>query len=83
MRAQEFISEISDKQLQRYLDRAGSRVDSRLERMARARQRLNKGYEIYHAEDPTKIVDRFEADTPALAQQYYQNYIDNYDSDVD
>jgi hypothetical protein len=83
MRANEFVTEISDERLQDYLRRAGKRVDSRLERMARARQRLNKGYEIYHAEDPTKIVDRFEADTPALAQQYYQNYIDNYDSDID
>ena len=83
MRAQEFISEISDEQLQRYLDRAGSRVDSRLERMAQARDRLNKGYEIYHAETPTRIVHRFEANTPADAQRYYQDYIERYESDVD
>jgi hypothetical protein len=83
MRAQEFISEISDEQLQRYLDRAGRRVDSRLERMAQARERLNKGYEIYHAEDPTKIVHRFEAATPAEAKRYYERYNANYDSDVD
>jgi len=83
MRAQEFISEISDQQLQRYLDRAGSRVDSRLERMAQARDRLNKGYEIYHAEDPTRIVHRFEANTPAEAKRYYERYNANYDSDVD
>jgi hypothetical protein len=83
MRAQEFISEISDEQLQRYLNRAGRRVDSRLERMAQARNRLNKGYEIYHAEDPTRIVHRFEADTPAEAKRYYERYNANYDSDVD
>jgi hypothetical protein len=83
MRAQEFISEISDEQLQRYLDRAGRRVDSRLERMAQARDRLNKGYEIYHAEDPTRIVHQFEADTPAEAKRYYERYNANYDSDVD
>jgi hypothetical protein len=83
MRAQEFISEISDEQLQRYLDRAGRRVDSRLERMAQARERLNKGYEIYHAEDPTRIVHRFEANTPAEAKRYYERYNANYDSDVD
>jgi GNAT superfamily N-acetyltransferase len=83
MRAQEFISEISDEQLQRYLDRAGRQVDARQERMARVRNRLNKGYEIYHAETPNKIVDRFEADTPALAKRYYADYIANYESDVD
>ena len=83
MRAQEFISEISDEQLQRYLERAGRRVDSRLERMAQARERLNKGYEIYHAETPTKIVHRFKANTPAEAKRYYERYNANYDSDVD
>ena len=53
MRANEFINEISDERLQDYLSRAGKKVDSRLERMARARDRLNKGYEIYRAEEPT------------------------------
>jgi len=77
------VNEISDERLQDYLHRAGKRVDSRLERMARARQRLNKGYEIYRANEPTKIVDRFEADTPADAQRYYQDYIERYESDVD
>jgi hypothetical protein len=33
--------------------------------MAQVRDRLNKGYEIYHAEDPTFTVHRFEANTPA------------------
>ncbi len=83
MRASEFVTEISDERLQDYLRRAGNRVDSRLERMARARQRLNRSYEIYHADEPTKIVDRFEADTPADAQRYYQDYIERYESDVD
>jgi GNAT superfamily N-acetyltransferase len=80
------LFEISDERLQDYLHRAGKQVDSRMERMARARERLNKGYEIYHADRPagsTQIVDRFEADTPALAQQYYERFIHDYESDVD
>jgi hypothetical protein len=83
MRAKEFINEISDEQLERYLSRAGRQVDARLERMARVRDRLNKGYEIYHAKHPTKIVHKFEANTPAEAQRYYADYIANYESDVD
>jgi hypothetical protein len=83
MRAQEFINEISDQQLQRYLDRAGRQVDARQERMARVRDRLNKGYEIYHAETPNKVVHQFDANTPAEAQRYYADYIDRYESDVD
>jgi GNAT superfamily N-acetyltransferase len=77
------LSEISRDRLERYLSRATRQVDSRQERMARARQRLNTSYEIYHADEPTKIVDRFEADTPADAQSYYQDYIERYESDVD
>jgi GNAT superfamily N-acetyltransferase len=77
------LEEISRDRLERYLSRATRQVDSRQERMARARQRLNTSYEIYHAETPTKIVDRFEADTPADAQRYYQDYIERYESDVD
>ncbi len=77
------LSEISRDRLERYLSRATRQVDSRQERMALARQRLNTGSEIYNAEQPTKIVDRFEADTPADAQRYYQDYIENYQSDVD
>jgi len=80
------VNEISDKRLQSYLSRAGQQVDSRMERMAQARERLNKGYEIYHADRPagsSQIVDRFEANTPALAQQYYERYIRDYVSDVD
>jgi hypothetical protein len=77
------LSEISRDRLERYLSRAGRQVDTRQERMARARQRLSRSYEIYRAEEPTKIVDRFEADTPADAQRYYQDYIERYQSDVD
>lgn len=80
------LHEISDQRLQDYLHRAGRRVDSRLERIAQARQRLSKGYEIYHADRPANgsaIVDRFEADTPALARQYYEQFIHDYESDVD
>jgi GNAT superfamily N-acetyltransferase len=83
MRANEFINEISDQQLQRYLDRAGRQVDARQERMARVRDRLNKGYEIYHADAPSKIVDRFEARTPQEAKRYYDDFITKYESDRD
>lgn len=77
------INEISRDRLERYLDRANRQVDTRQERMARARARLNTSYEIYHAKTPNKVVDRFEADTPADAQRYYQDYIERYESDVD
>ncbi len=77
------LSEISRDRLERYLSRAGRQVDTRQERMALARQRLSTSYEIYHADEPTKIVDRFEADTPADAQRYYQDYIERYESDRD
>jgi hypothetical protein len=81
-----FLNEISDELRRSYLDRAGKNVDRRLDRMAQVRDRLNKGYEIYHADraaDGKAIVDRFEADTPALAQQYYEKFIRDYVSDVD
>lgn len=83
MRASEFILEISDERLQDYLSRANRHVDSRMTRMSQARQRLNKGYEIYHAETPDRVVDKFEANTPAEAQRYYNNFISNYESDRD
>jgi GNAT superfamily N-acetyltransferase len=83
MRANEFINEISDQRLQDYLSRAGRQVDARQERMSRVRDRLNKGYEIYHAETPNKIVHKFEANTPTEAQRYYADYVDRYESDVD
>ena len=72
------IKEISDKALQTYLGRADRQVSNRLDRMSQARERLNKGWEIYDANKPTRIVDRFEANSPQEAKQYYQNYIDNY-----
>ena len=86
MRAQEFVTEISDERLQQYLSRAGQQVDRRQERMARVRDRLDKGYEIYHADRPagsSQIVDRFEANTPAEAQRYYEKFITRYESDRD
>lgn len=86
MRANEFVAEISDDLRRIYLDRANKHVDRRMDHMARVRDRLNKGYEIYHADRPangTAIVDRFDADTPALARQYYEKFITRYESDVD
>jgi hypothetical protein len=80
------LFEVSADRLQQYLSRAGQQVDRRQERMSQARERLNKGYEIYHADRPAgsiQIVDRFEANTPALARQYYEKFITQYDSDVD
>jgi hypothetical protein len=84
--AELFLDEISDEALQRYLQGAGKHVDRRMDRMARVRDRLNKGYEIYHADraaDGKAIVDRFDADTPVLARQYYEKFIRDYVSDVD
>jgi GNAT superfamily N-acetyltransferase len=80
------LDEISDDLRRSYLNRAGKHVDRRQEHMARVRDRLNKGYEIYHADRPANgsaIVDRFEADTPALARQYYERFIHDYESDID
>jgi hypothetical protein len=73
-----FVNEISDKRLQSYLGRADRQVSNRLDRMSQARERLNKGWEIYDANKPTRIIDRFEANSPQEAKQYYQDYIDNY-----
>jgi GNAT superfamily N-acetyltransferase len=80
------LFEISDELRRDYLHHAGRHVDRRLNHMARVRDRLNKGYEIYHADRPAgpkQIVDRFDADTPALARQYYEKFIHDYVSDVD
>jgi hypothetical protein len=77
------LNEISDELRRSYLGRAGQQVDRRMEKMAQVRDRLNKGYEIYHAEDPTFIVHRFEANTPAEARRYYETFIDRYESDRD
>jgi len=80
------VAEISDELRRSYLDRAGRHVDRRMDHMARVRDRLNKGYEIYHADRPAgaaQIVDRFKADTPEQARRYYEQYIQNYESDRD
>jgi predicted nucleotidyltransferase len=83
MRANEFIPEISDKTLQSYLGKAELQVSNRLDRMSRASERLNKNYEIYDVTEPTRIIDRFEADTPQQARSHYTDFIQNYNSDVD
>jgi hypothetical protein len=77
-RQSEGINEISDETLQSYLGKADRQVSNRLDRMSQARDRLNKNYEIYDANNPAKIVDRFEADTPKLAKQYFDKFITNY-----
>jgi GNAT superfamily N-acetyltransferase len=77
------LFEISDELRRNYLNRAGKVVDRRMDHMARVRDRLNKGYEIYHADRPTAIVDQFEADTPAEARRYYEKFVHKYESDVD
>ena len=80
------LFEISDELRRNYLHRAGRHVDRRIDHIARVRDRLNKGYEIYHADRPagsSQIVDRFEADTPEEARRYYEQYIQNYVSDQD
>lgn len=79
MRANEFIIEISDNLLQNYLSKADRHVSNRLSRMGKARERLNKNYEIYDVNNPTKIIDRFEANTPDLAREYYNKFIKEYD----
>ena len=84
--AELFLDEISDELRRNYLHGAGKVVDRRMSHMARVRDRLNKGYEIYHADRPAgsaQIVDYFDADTPALARQYYEKFIQGYESDVD
>lgn len=77
------LNEISDEKLQSYLSTAGKQVGNRLARMSQARDRLNKNYEIYYADDPAKIADRFQANTPDEARNYYYKYIKNFISDVD
>jgi len=79
----EQVNEISDEKLQGYLSRADRQVSNRLGNIGKARERLNKGYEIYKAEDPRHPIEHFTANTPEEARKYYHNYIDKYESDVD
>jgi len=72
------VNEISDETLQSYLGKADLQVSNRLDRMSQARDRLNKNYEIYDAENPTRIIDRFEANSPELAREYYYKFIKEY-----
>ena len=83
MRATEFITEISRERLQSYLSGADQQVGRRLDRMSQARERLNRSYEIYDVNEPTRIIDRFTADTAQQARSYYTDFIQNYSSDVD
>ena len=83
MRATEFITEISRERLQSYLSGADQQVSRRLDRMSQARERLNRGYEIYDVNEPTRIIDRFTADTAQQARRHYADFIQNYSSDVD
>ena len=70
--------------LQSYLGRADRQISRRMNRMAQARERLNKNYEIYDADLPGHpTVERFTADTPEQAKEYYYDYIKNYVSDRD
>jgi len=80
---EENINEISDEKLQSYLSRADRQVSNRLGNIGKARERLNKGYEIYKAENPSHPIEHFTANTPEEAKKYYHNYIDKYESDVD
>ena len=83
MRATEFITEISRERLQSYLSGADQQVGRRLDRMSQARERLNRGYEIYDVNEPTRIIDRFTANTAQQARRHYADFIQNYSSDVD
>ena len=74
----EELNEISDKLLQNYLSRSDRQISRRLDRMSQARERLNKNYEIYNVNNPTRIIDRFEANTPAQAEEYYYKFIKEY-----
>ena len=72
------LDEISDTTLQSYLGKADRQISNRLNRMSQARERLNKNYEIYDVNNPTKIIDKFEANTPDLAREYYNKFIKEY-----
>ena len=72
------VNEISDETLQSYLGKADRQVSNRLDRMSQARERLNKNYEIYDVENPSRIIDRFEANSPELAREYYYKFIKEF-----
>ena len=74
----EELNEISDRLLQNYLSRSDRQISRRLDRMSQARERLNKNYEIYDVNNPARVIDRFEANTPAQAEEYYYKFIKEY-----
>jgi len=72
------INEISDETIHSYLSKADRQISNRQNRMSQARERLNKNYEIYDVNNPTKIIDKFEANTPELARRYFEKFIKEY-----
>jgi hypothetical protein len=74
----ESINELKDETIHSYLSKADRQISNRLDRMSQARERLNKNYEIYDVNNPTKIIDRFEANNPELAREYYNKFIKEY-----
>jgi cytidyltransferase-like protein len=72
------VNEISDETIQNYLGKADRQISNRQNRMSQARERLNKNYEIYDVNNPTKIIDKFEANTPELARRYFEKFIKEY-----
>jgi hypothetical protein len=76
--ASQQVNEISDETIHSYLSKADRQISNRLDRMSQARERLNKNYEIYDVNNPTKIIDKFEANTPELARRYFEKFIKEY-----
>jgi phosphopantetheine adenylyltransferase len=76
--AEEQVNELRDETIQSYLSKADRQISNRLDRMSQARERLNKNYEIYDVENPSRIIDRFEANSPELAREYYYKFIKEF-----
>jgi predicted GNAT family acetyltransferase len=72
------INELKDETIHSYLSKADRQISNRQNRMSQARERLNKNYEIYDVNNPTKIIDKFEANTPELARRYFEKFIKEY-----
>jgi RNA polymerase sigma factor (sigma-70 family) len=75
---EEQVNELRDETIQSYLSKADRQISNRQNRMSQARERLNKNYEIYDVNNPTKIIDKFEANTPELAREYYYKFIKEF-----
>jgi len=72
------VNELRDETIHSYLSKADRQISNRLDRMSQARERLNKNYEIYDVNNPAKIIDKFEANTPELAREYYYKFIKEF-----